>query len=402
MSAHLKLLGGQGVTMVMIYGLQKYNATAQVWLLDQATAAGVKLLLDFPAPPGYKSATEPCGEWQNNTEYRERVAAVTAAALHHPATLGYFICDDCVTPGETWADNFRCIAVQAQLYNMAKEYDPWHIWAGAITGTSGWWFSDNGPGFLPPAANVLAQPTLQLGSQPVTQLSVDFFLQENYYPWLDAHKNRADNASNWDADGSYTQGLKLLPVANSAGIWFPTKADAGRVYPSVGAFASVMWLGLVDGGMSHQLAFIYGEFEEAHGGHQDFTSEVGRWGKQLAPLLPAIHRSIATDEPPHPTVEVEREPESWRARAWRIGQPGNLTIHLVVVNLKQAGIFELTIDAPELRHGSWAATRQQQQQQQRRQGPVVPLSRSMLSDKVGANATAVYSIQADTYFAASV
>jgi hypothetical protein len=113
--------------------------------------------------------------------------------------------------------------------------------------------------------------------------AVDLFIQENYYPWLDAHKNRADNASNWDADGSYTQGLKLLPVANSAGIWFPSASDAGRVYPSVAAFASVMWLGLIEGGMNHQLAFIYGEFEEAHDGHEEFTSAVGGWGKQLAP-----------------------------------------------------------------------------------------------------------------------
>jgi hypothetical protein len=88
MSEHLSLLGNQGVTMVMIYGLQEYNASAQHWLLDQAATAGVKLLLDFPAPPGYKSATQPCGEWQNDTTYRERVAAATAVALHHPATLG--------------------------------------------------------------------------------------------------------------------------------------------------------------------------------------------------------------------------------------------------------------------------------------------------------------------------
>ena len=89
MSEHLNLLGSQGVTMVMIYGLQEYNASAQTWLLDQAITAGIKLLLDFPAPPGYKSATQPCGEWQNDTAYRERVADVTAVALHHPATLGY-------------------------------------------------------------------------------------------------------------------------------------------------------------------------------------------------------------------------------------------------------------------------------------------------------------------------
>ena len=303
----------------------------------------------------------------------------------------YFICDDCVTPGETWADNYRCIARQAQLYNFAKEFDPWHLWAGAITGNFGWWFSDRGPGFLPASPDVLLQPTLQLGSQPITQLSVDLFLQENYYTSLDAHKNRAVTASDWDADGSYTQGLKLLPVANSAGIWFPSKGDSGRVYPSVAALLSVMWLGLIEGGMSHQLAFIYGEFEEAHGGHEEYTSAVGAWGRQLAPLLPAIHRSVTTNEPPHPAVAVMHEPDLWRARAWRIGKADNLTIHVVVVNLQDhKASFEINVDALELEYGIWTAARQQRQH-----GPVVvPLRRHMLDDELGAYETAVYCIRA--------
>jgi hypothetical protein len=59
----------------------------------------------------------------------------------------------------------------------------------------------------------------------------------------------------------------------------------------------------------------------------------------------------------------------------------------VVVNLKgAAGPFKITIDAPELQHGSWTAARQH--------GPTVPLRGRMLTDVVGANATAVYSIHA--------
>ena len=178
MASHLATLSKQGVNMVMIYGLLLYNASSQKWLLDQAVNSGVKLLLEFPEPPGYKSATQACGEWQNDTEYQKRIESTVAVAINHAATLGYFICDDCVTQGETWADNYRCIAVQAQLYNLARTVDPYHIYAGAITGTMGWWFSDTGQGFLPPTPNVLSQQTLQLGSQPTTQLSVDFFLQE--------------------------------------------------------------------------------------------------------------------------------------------------------------------------------------------------------------------------------
>jgi hypothetical protein len=49
------------------------------------------------------------------------------------------------------------------------------------------------------------------------------------------------------------------------------------------------------------------------------------------------------------------------------------------------------VNAAELQHGSWTAARQQQQQQD---GLVVPLREGRLSDEVGANATAVYSIRA--------
>eukprot|EP01048_Picozoa_sp_COSAG05_P009291 COSAG05_NODE_753_length_7528_cov_4.065823_5_plen_105_part_00 len=93
--------------------------------------------------------------------------------------LGVQVCDDCVTQGQTWSDNYRCISVQSQLYNFVRELDPWHVYAGAIdTGnTVGWWFTDAGPGFSPATPNVLAQPVLQVGSQPITQLSIDFFLQ---------------------------------------------------------------------------------------------------------------------------------------------------------------------------------------------------------------------------------
>eukprot|EP01048_Picozoa_sp_COSAG05_P009290 COSAG05_NODE_753_length_7528_cov_4.065823_4_plen_108_part_00 len=95
------------------------------------------------------------------------------------------------------------------------------------------------------------------------------FLQENYYTDVSAHANRADSATDWDADGSYTQGLRLDAVANSAGLWYPHGNDTGhaRTYSSVEQFNAVMWMGVMEGGMSHQLAFIYGEFEEAFGGH---------------------------------------------------------------------------------------------------------------------------------------
>eukprot|EP01048_Picozoa_sp_COSAG05_P009292 COSAG05_NODE_753_length_7528_cov_4.065823_6_plen_427_part_00 len=91
MTTHLRLLAQQGVNMAMIYGLQLYNASARGWLLDQAAAVQVKILLDFPAPPGYKSKTATCGQWQNDTVYRSLVTNTIAAAINHSATLGFFV-----------------------------------------------------------------------------------------------------------------------------------------------------------------------------------------------------------------------------------------------------------------------------------------------------------------------
>jgi hypothetical protein len=389
MAAHLVILGKQGVNLAFMYHLSSYNESAQAWLFDQAQQAGVRLILALPtAPPGGESA---CGEF-NNTAFKARIASAVAVAKDHAATLGYFICDDCDASSHSgWAGMYRCIALKAQLYNFIRVLDPYHILAGAVSGTKGWWFSDASQGFLPATPNVLTQPTLQLGSQPTTQLSIDLPLMENYNPPLDAHTNGANTAS-VNADSAFTQGLSLDPVVNSAGLWFPRPPGfpaGARTYPSAAAFNSVMWLGVIEGGMTHQLAFIYGEFEEVLGGHNEFTSEVGTFGKQLAQLSPAIHRSVATDEPPHPRVAFGSDTATWRARAWRVGGPGNLTVYVVVVNLKAPSArFTLTIiDVPELRTGSWITARQQQQQ-----GPPSTLNAGVLSDEVAANATSIYSI----------
>ena len=117
MSMQLAMLGQQGVNLAMIYNLGAYSPAKQQWMLDQAHAASVKLLLEFPAPPGYKSKDpkQTCGEWLHDSAYKARVLSTIAIAVDHPALLGYFLCDDCVTQGQTWSDNYRCISTQAQL-----------------------------------------------------------------------------------------------------------------------------------------------------------------------------------------------------------------------------------------------------------------------------------------------
>ena len=247
--------------------------------------------------------------------------------------------------------------------NLARQADPWHIFAGAIeVTTASWWFSDTSstlPGFLSPTPGVLSEPVLQLGSQPTVQLSIDLPLMENYpHPWTCLEDGCVDAFAM--GDSLWTQSLRLgQPVANSAG-----GIGATTLYPSPAAFRSVLWLGLIQAGMSHQLAFIFGPYGEAGGAHERYTSQVGAFRQELSPLLPAIHRSVASSEPAHPSTTVVTLADTplidlsssmafadadvhsrrggspqvlgWSSRAWRRGSVdhshplgGNLTIHAV-------------------------------------------------------------------------
>jgi hypothetical protein len=69
----------------------------------------------------------------------------------------------------------------------------------------------------------------------------------------------------------------------------------------------------------------------------------------------------------------------------------NLTIHAVVVNLSPALVtFSLSVDAPELLDGEWIATRYDGGDVRR----IAVGKRGAVSDSLGGNATAVYSIAA--------
>ena len=204
-----------------------------------------------------------------------------------------------------------------------------------------------------------------------------------------------------EGDGLWTEGLQLgQPVANSAG-----GVGTTTLYPSAAAFRSVLWLGLIEGGMSHQLAFIYGPYGEAAGAHATYTSQIGEFGRELSNLLPAIHRSVASSEPPNPRTTVTGLPPGhwgspspslgWRSKAWRLAtvadNRNNLTIHVVVVNLSPTPWnFTLAVDASELLEGQWVAMR--------RVGDVIQhtaLDQGVLGgEMLEGNSTAVYAIEA--------
>ena len=357
-----------------MYGLAAHNLSSQRWLFDRAEAAGVKLLLELAGfqavpPAADAEASDPCGLWRDTPAYsfRAELERVVTHARSHPAILGYFLCDDCVgnrwNQEVTWPRNYRCVSSLAQVYSFVKTLDPIHVLAGAIdSGAWGWWFSDT-VSLLPPTPAVLSALDLgqatttvdgkKMPAQPTTQLSLDLFLCENYYANPRAHASTASSPLDWDRDGSLVQGLRHSAVFNSVGLWFPPSLPTPPTYTSAAAFRSVMWLGVLTAGMTHQLAFIFGEFCEASGCHADMTDQLGQWSStELAPVLPAIRREFA--DTVQPGVQVPGD--DLRARAWRNPATNGGGIYVVVVNLNAApSAVNVTVKAPELEPGAWLA-----------------------------------------------
>eukprot|EP01047_Picozoa_sp_COSAG01_P065776 COSAG01_NODE_8946_length_2607_cov_1.784290_1_plen_653_part_00 len=379
LSAHMQSMARSGVNFAYVYGLSRSNITDQRWLFDQAEAAGVMLLLQLPgfqAVPPVTDAepSDPCGLWQNTPSYsfRAELERVVTHARSHPAVLGYFLCDDCIgnrwQQEVTWPRNYRCVSSLSQVYNLVKALDPLHVLAGALdSGSWGWWFGET-PSLLAPSKEVLSavdlgRATVTIGgkvlpAQPTTQLSLDLFLYENYYSDLRAHASVASSASDWDRDGSLVQGLRHSAVVNSVGLWFPPSEPSPPTYPSVAAFRSVMWLGVLTAGMTHQLGFVFGEYCEASGCHADMTDQLGRWSAQeLAPVLPAIRREFA-DRSSVAQASVRGAGDDLRARAWGNPAANGGGIYVVLVNLRAApSAVTVTVEAPELEHGAWVAVR---------------------------------------------
>ena len=188
---NVNLFSGLGINQIMPYALKEtptiaHNATRLVRYLDEAEAAGVKILWPMqqfgwtgnpacdPLSPSFdKSRPKSCNytEQISDPEWVAGVTANVSFVMHHPALLGYYICDDCCPVN----DNFHNVGLQARLYQLIKSIDPYHIITGAVQCSITWPWTD-----VPSNPSLPSLPAVSgLPEQPALQLSLDYFLVEN-------------------------------------------------------------------------------------------------------------------------------------------------------------------------------------------------------------------------------
>ena len=207
------------------------------------------------------------------------------------------ICDDCCS-------NAHDISLQAQVYQIIKDIDPFHVTIGAVNCGNSWMFTDQTPSWLASEQSD-GTPTLPVATQPALQLSLDVVMQENYDVTLAHHAKFGTWAGGVSMDGFYRHGVSFEPLLNCPS-------------PNVGTYGApvfmrtAMWEGLVTAGMRSNLVFVYDE---------DMVSKLWReaaeaavFATQVQKLLPALEAPFGTVD--HPSVVVLGESSTAIARAW--------------------------------------------------------------------------------------
>ena len=108
-----------GVNTLLLYTLPRLllhgRAALQAEVLAACEAVGMKVLMDI-------ENFVPLIGLDNKTKDWADFVAVVRAVKDHPATLGYYLCDDC------WGHD---PAAQARVYRALKRLDPYHVTFGA-------------------------------------------------------------------------------------------------------------------------------------------------------------------------------------------------------------------------------------------------------------------------------
>ena len=302
----------RGINQGMIYGIQNAHPADQIALLDACASAGFKVMYDIGSGNVSINHGGPFNQPALLADLKNNVSLVK----DHPAILGYYICDDCCS-------NNADVSLQAQVYQLLKNIDPYHVTIGAVNCGNSFMFTDQTPSWLVSEQNDHVR-ILPEAKQPALQLSLDVVMQENYGGSLASHSSSGTWASGVGSDGFFRHGVTFEHLVNCPGS-FSWKGTAR-------AWLSAMWLGVITANMYSDLSFIYGEDEWNN--RTNLADQQGVFASQVAALYPGI-AALFSSFPAHPTVLVREKVIV--ARAWSVPKDEHPACagFLVVVNLDE-------------------------------------------------------------------
>lgn len=210
----------------------------------------------------------------------------------------------------------------AQSYALFKELDPFHPTFGAVNCDDGHAFSDGQPGTEPTEVDRTV-PVLPFNKQPALQLSLDVPMLENYGTTIASHVH----------DGERVKGLWQEPKVNCPPNYgFATAAYSAPSAPvpalPAAQYRSLLWLGVIKGGMMNQLAFDIG-CPEPPCTLPILANTFYEFGAELQALRPSLYAPFGRVASP---LAVELSNHSIAGLFGRVYAQSAWCLHLVVVN----------------------------------------------------------------------
>ena len=323
-----------GLNIGLLYDLQNEPLDVQRNFLDGCHQAGFKIL--YPLSMFSKVNINHGGPFNQPALLKDLIANITFVR-DHPAIFGYEICDDCCS---TISD----ISKQAQVYQLIKNLDPYHVTVGAANCGDSWMFSDVTPSWLTPEKNILSMQNIPEAIQPNLQLSLDVIMQENYNYMLSIHDGNGTWKGGVGSDGFFRHGIEFEPLTNCPGTWL------AKYYTDLNVqFLSAQWLGLVTADMHDSLAFVMTP------AYEYLIPQSGLFSQRVSLLENALMAPFGSVQ--HPLVYPSGSSSSGegldssnvRSRGWLVPKESRDTQiclgYVVVVNINETNAvhFEVTI-----------------------------------------------------------
>ena len=355
-SNHMPRLVEDGMNVLFMYGLNGvvrplWNSSydLQLEFLDNCSAAGMKVI--YPPDWGAMNPMGGHGTKGNcamspmacaNESLVEDLKGNLTKVMGHPAILGFYVCDDC-------CDDQPDISAMAQIFNIIKSIDPYHLIAGAVNCHDVWMFNEVASIGLPPT-NLLSSlqrgAVIPWGVQPRNQLSLDLPMVENYggEPFSQ-YSNMNPGAVSRDGDLRHGNSFSVVVNMEAPEAYVNFTGLSGDHKPSTlrGEQAAVAkaWLGAITANIISTIDWslnVWG-VNPWNDGESPLVIPGTRFGAQTRALLHILQAPFGSVSQPSIAVEAQSwhgldddvNPGAIKARAWRSNET-DLCVVVAMVN----------------------------------------------------------------------